>query len=152
MWWVCKPEMMGSKLWSYNSSAPEASRYIPSLKWENMGARDWEGTEGERLWRSQCCHAAWCLVPHQQPRKRRSLFPVICGTSFFLFPSYLVLFYSTPEKMGDVKRDGGASHIRSIPISLELSQTTWHQRNTEKIKSEWQGTVWWRGTQGESMR
>lgn len=25
---------------------PEASQYIPSLKWENMEAGEWEGTEG----------------------------------------------------------------------------------------------------------
>lgn len=86
---------------------PEAKQNIPSLEWENMEAGEWEGTEGGRLWRSQCCHAVCCLVPYQQPRKSGALFPVICATSFLLLPRYLPLFYSTPMRMGDVKGNGG---------------------------------------------
>lgn len=46
LWLACKPRI-GSKVWGYNSFTPAASQYIPSLKWENIGAREWEETEGE---------------------------------------------------------------------------------------------------------
>lgn len=78
---------------------PEASQYIPSLKWENMEVGEWERTEGGRealkITVLSCSLLFGALSTAQ--KKKRTLFPVICASSFFLLPRYLLLFYTTPE-------------------------------------------------------
>lgn len=97
---------------------PEASQYIPSLKWENMEAGEWERTEGGRealkITVLSCSLLCGALSTAQ---KKNALFPVICASSFFLLPRYLLLFYTTPEKMGDVKGNGGVFLCLSYPFN-----------------------------------
>lgn len=125
---------------------PEAKQNVPSLERENMEAGEWEGTEGGRLWRSQCCHAVCCLVPYQQPRKSGALFPVICATSFLLLPRYLPLFYSTPMRMGDVKGNGGVflcliTFLSSSASSCRKVPDTRMTHEKDRIE-ERKGAVW----------
>lgn len=83
--------------------------------------RDW----GRKALKITVLPSSRCLVPHPHPRKRRSLFPVICATSFFfsLVTSYSFTQYQ--EKTGDVRRMAAFSCLSLflfIPISLKLSQ------------------------------
>ena len=148
-----------------NFEATSVSRLKPADIYRLSSEKTWEqgserGTEGGRLWRSQCRYPARCLVPHQLPRKRHSFFPVICATSFLPLPRYLLLFHSTSEKMGDVRGDGGIFFFFFFPVCLTsllfpLASSCCKVPDTDEereIDSEPWGKVRRWGTQGESMR
>ena len=138
MWRVCNAEMIGSKLWSYIRFTPEASRYIPSLQWENMGAREWEGDWGRE--------ALKITVPPSSPVSGA---PSAAQKKTLVLSSNLRHFLSSspslpPALSLNLREDGRRSrgwwhffffsphvpHIPFIPISLELLQSTWHRRGT----------------------
>lgn len=116
--------MIGSEVWGYYSFVPAASHHIPSLKGENMGARERERTEGEEALKITMLPSS--LVFGSPVSQLSATLP------FFPLPRYL-LIWSVPQsrrRWEMLRRTVVFSHVSRIlfiPISLSSSQTTWHR-------------------------
>lgn len=154
--WACD-DTVGSEVCGYNSFVPAACLHIPSLRGENMGAKDWERTEGEEALKIT-------ILPSSLHGARFLHISQLSATlPFFPLPRYLLIFFLGRREYG--RCWGG--RWRSLPslvsflfpFSLDSSQTTWqhHQpfgESKEKTEGEncgdeGQRERWALGSRGE---